>query len=122
MNYRQAKKIKPTDTLLIKGPHFQETTVLSVERDDDAKAVFFHCTDGCFHHTAVNPALSTSIDLQAKRYLRSPNTRVFINHNDELGEWLFSIEVRGSGGFWLDSFPSQEEAESYIQEHNLKMA
>ena len=121
MNFQQAKKINPPAKLLIKGPHFQETTVLSVELDDGGKDIFFHCTDGCFHHTAVNLALSTSVDLQVERYLKNSKTRVFINHNDELGEWWFSVEVRGSGGFWLDSFITKEEAEDYIRKHNLKI-
>lgn len=121
MEYRQAKKVKPGDTLVVKGKHFLETSVLSVQSDDKAQAIFFHCTDGCFHHTAVMPSVDTSINWWVERYLKSPDTVVFINHNNELGEWLYGIEVRDSNAFWLCSFGTQEEAEEYIRKHNLKV-
>lgn len=56
-----------------------------------------------------------------KEYIRDPKTRVFIKHNDETGEWLYSIVVDGSNGFWLDAFESKPAAEEYISRNHLQM-
>ena len=73
-----------------------------------------------FHHTAVQPVKTT--DEVVEFFLSDPKTKVFINHNNELGQWLYSIQVVGSGAFWLCSFNTQQEAEEYIRAHKLKLA
>lgn len=55
------------------------------------------------------------------KYLNDPTTKVFIHHNNESGEWLYSVVVENSGGFWLDSFKTRVEAERYIQKNNLSL-
>lgn len=65
-------------------------------------------------------ALSRSVKKRIRQYLEDPDTRVFINHNNELGEWLYCIEVVGSDGFWLCSFDSEQAAKDYIACNNLK--
>lgn len=119
MNYRMAKKVKVGDCLLMKTHNYQTTTVLEITEDAEAKAVFFRCTDGVFYHDAVVPSLST--DKLTQLYLKNPKTQVFIRHNDDAGVWYYSVEVVNSGGFWLDSFESEEEAQEYITKHHLQV-
>lgn len=119
MDYRTAQQVKVNDTLLINCQNYRATTVLDICDDIYAKDVFFRCTDGIFHHRFVVPSMSP--DKLATIYIKNPNTRVFINHNRELGEWLYSVEVADADGFWLSSFDTKEEAEQYIQENHLIM-
>ncbi|MBQ3010724.1 MAG: hypothetical protein IJA20_08610 [Methanocorpusculum sp.] len=64
-----------------------------------------------------------SVETQIKAYLDDPSTRVIIVHNNELqrDRWMYSVEVVGSDGFWLDAFPSEVEAKRYISEHGLQL-
>lgn len=121
MTYRDAKKVKPGGQVMLlqKERRYAITTVLSITNSDEAREIVFHCTDGDFRHDKVSPVIP--IEAQAERFLMSSSTRVFINHNDELGEWLYSVEVVDSDGFWLGSWPTKEEAERYITDNNLKM-
>lgn len=68
------------------------------------------------------PASSYEDTVRAKiaAYISDPETRVSTYHNNEIGEWLYSVVVENSGEFWLDSFPTLEEAEEYIRKNNLK--
>ena len=63
--------------------------------------------------------VAKSDSLEADKYISDPNTRVFINHNNDAGPWRYSVEVSGEG-FWLDSFKTEKEARDYIKKHNLK--
>ena len=120
MTYREAKKVKVGSTLLRRSQNFKATRVLEISEDVDAKAVFFRCTDGLFHHEAL--CLPMPIDELVERYIRSPKTRVYIDHNNELGQWLYSVVVEDSDAFWLDSFDTEQEALDYIRSAKLKLA
>lgn len=67
-------------------------------------------------------ALEEATEKQAAIYMSDPDTRVFISRNNELraDEWQYSVVVENSDGFWLDSFGTEEEAETFIRKHNLK--
>lgn len=119
MTYRQAKKVKVGDTLLIKEKNYIATHVLDIEKDSQSNAIFFRCTDGLFYHDALFlPMPATEI---ASRLIKNPKTMVYIDHNNEIGKWLYSVVVCDSDGFWLDSFDTQEDAERYIEAHHLVM-
>jgi hypothetical protein len=55
---------------------------------------------------------------QWKRYI-AEKAPVRIFHNDETGEWLYSVEVIGSDGFWLESYKTEKAAKQFIQRHQL---
>ena len=104
---------------MIKAKNYRATTVLEISEDRDSRAFFFRCTDGVFYHDAVIPALS--VDELAKLYIKNPKTKVTIYYNNETGTWRYSVEVIDSGGFWLDSFESEEEARDYIAKNKLHL-
>ena len=122
MLYRKACKIKVGDVVTDKQTGIN-TTVLEITKDNDSNDLFFRCICNgkvsTYHHSAIRLPLST--EEQAELYLKDKNTRVFIDYINEIGEWLYSVVVDKSDGFWLDSFPTHKEAEDYIKEHNLKM-
>lgn len=120
MTFRQAKKVRVGETLLMKGHNFKPTSVLEIEEDKAARAIFFRSTAGLFHHSAVCKAMP--VDELAALYLKSKHTRVYISHNNEIGQWLYSVVVADSDAFWLDSFDTELEAKEYISQHGLKMA
>lgn len=121
MTYRDAQKVKPGQLVYV--PRLREN-VCVIDVEDENHEVFIHLKDvphDCpkqFHHTAVQNAKTT--EQIAGIYLADPKTRVFINHNDETGEWRWAVEVVDSNGFWLDSFPTEDEAKQYIAEQGLK--
>jgi len=55
---------------------------------------------------------------QWKRYI-AEKAPVIILHNDETGEWLYSVEVVGSGGFWLESYKTEAAARRFAERHQL---
>lgn len=61
---------------------------------------------------------------QIKAYLTDPDTRVYIKYNNDMGAdlWLYSVVVEGAQDFWLDAFPTANEAVDYIRRHHLKVA
>ena len=119
MTYAMAKKVKVGDSLLMKPQNYRATRVLEISEDKEAHAIFFRCTDGLFYHDAVIPALS--VDALASLYMKNPKTQVYIYHNNDTGVWQYSVEVLDSGGFWLDSFESVEEARDYIATNKLHL-
>lgn len=119
MTYAMAKKVKVGDSLLMKPHNYRATTVLEISEDQESHALFFRCTDGLFYHDAVIPALSP--DKLALLYMKNPKTKVTIYYNNEIGTWRYSVEVIDSGGFWLDSFESEEEARDYIAKNKLHL-
>ena len=121
MTYREAKKLKVGDPVLTNDHHYIHLHVAEIEHDEEHRDIFFRCSDrATYHHTAL--LLPMSVDEIAERFLRDPSTRVWINYNDQLAEWLYSVEVVDSDEFWLSSFKTEEEAEEYIAEHGLKKA
>lgn len=58
---------------------------------------------------------------QITAYIQDPSTRVYVKHNRDTGEWLFSVAVVNSGDFWLDSFETELDALTFIKEKKLKM-
>lgn len=118
MTYRDAKKVKSGSILLRKTQNYKPTSVLEIIEDKDAHAIFFRCTDGLFYHDAV--CLPMPAEQLADLYLKSKKTRVYIDYNNELGQWLYSVVVSNSDAFWLDSFDTEQEAQNYIKQHNLK--
>jgi len=63
---------------------------------------------------------SSRIEEAISEYIRNPDTRVFINYNDEAGIWQYSVQVSGTA-FWLNSFETKPKALEYIEENGLKM-
>lgn len=55
-----------------------------------------------------------------RRFIEDPKTVVFINHNCDIGEWLYSVQVDGTD-LWLNSFDTEQEAQNWCAEHNLNM-
>ena len=119
MTYREAKKVKVGDSLLMKDKNYISTSVLEIEQDSGSKTIFFRCTNGLFSHVALS--LPIPLDNLVKIFIKNPKTRVFIDCNNEVREWLYSVVVDESDGFWLASFDTQQEAEEYIRTHKLIM-
>ena len=63
-----------------------------------------------------------SLSMQIQKYIKDPATRVYIKHNRDTGEWLYSVVVENSGDFWLDSFKTEKAALNYIEKCKLKMS
>lgn len=119
MTYREAKKVKVGDSLLMKDKNYISTSVLEIEQDSGSNTIFFRCTNGLFSHVALS--LPMPLDDLVKIFIKNPKTRVFIDHNNETGEWFYSVVVDESDGFWLASFDTQQEAEEYIRTNKLIM-
>lgn len=125
MRYTEASKLQVNDFVWIPEAR-HNGRITEINKDDQSNDLFFrirmdHPENGSlFHHTAVKP--SKSLDEMVEFFLSDPRTKVFINHNNEIGEWLYSIEVVDSGAFWLCSFETLDEAQNYIKEHGLAVA
>lgn len=130
MNYKAAKKVSSGNYVWL--PDYKHNgRVTKIEADEEHRDIFFTCIvdvgdgkasrESIYHHTAVQPPKST--DEQAAFYLNDPDTKVYINYNNELGEneWLYSVVVADSGAFWLCSYDTEEEALAYIRENSLQM-
>lgn len=120
MTYEEAKAIKLGQQVLISSRNYVPTTVLKITAISERKALSFLCTDGIFSHKDLEPMMS--VEELIKLYIGLKSTRVFIRHNNDTGEWLYSVEVVNSAGFWLNSFETQKEALDYISKNNLKMS
>ena len=125
MRFSEAKNLKVNDFVWVPEAR-QNARITEIQADSDGKDLFFRLNldepefRSLFHHTAVQPVKTT--DEVVEFFLSDSKTKVVINHNNELGQWLYSIQVVDSGGFWLYSFHTQEEAEKYIRAHKLKLA
>jgi len=125
MRYTEAKKLQVNDLVWVPEAR-QNGRITEIEKDAQSNDLFFRIrldhpeNDSLFHHTAVQP--SKSLNEIVVFYLKDPQTKVFIKHNDELGEWLYSVEVIDSDAFWLCSFDTLNEAQNYIKEHHLTVA
>lgn len=117
MTQFEAKNVKKGALLLIKSRNYVPTTVLEVKQDSETNTIFFICTDGIFSYDDMSGPMST--EELTEIYLKDPKTRVRIYHNEETGEWLYSVAVENSQGFWLDSFETEQEANEYIQANHL---
>ena len=61
-----------------------------------------------------------SVNSEIKGYLKR-KVDVLIFHNNETGEWLWSVVVDDGSGFWLNSFKSEKAAMNYCQRHMLQV-
>lgn len=66
-------------------------------------------------------SITAGLDKIAKDYISNPDTRVFINYNNDMGNYQHSIQVQGTD-FWLTSFDTEQEALQYIEENGLVKA
>ncbi len=119
MDYLTAVKVRIGDIVLIKNRKYQATTVLGITQNEDNTSITFRCTDGNYSNDELAWKISHE-DLE-KLFISDKDTRVFINHNDETGGWLYSVQVEDSDGYWLASFETEEDAMQYIKVNNLQM-
>ena len=125
MRYADAKKLQVNDLVWVPEAR-RNGRVTEIEKDAQSNDLFLRIrldqseNGSLFHHTAIRP--SKSLNEIVAFFLNDPQTKVFIKHNDELGEWLYSIEVVDSDAFWLCSFDTLSEAQNYIKEHHLTVA
>lgn len=117
MTYDEATNVKAGALLLIKSRNYVSTHVLQVEHNSDSNTIFFRCTEGTFSYEDMSLPMSTKELTEI--FLKDPKTKVCVYHNNELGEWLFSVAVENSQGFWLDSFTTEQEAYEYIRANHL---
>ena len=120
MQYNEAKTVRVGDTLLIKQSNYRSTHVLEITHNSLYHTFRFRCTDGEFYHKELSLPMSNEKLIQ--KFIQNPTTRVYIEHNTDNGEWQYHVTVEDSDGFWLDSFPTIEEARAYINKNHLKMA
>lgn len=118
MQYKDALTVQVGDLLCLKYSNYKETKVVSIKHNRLYHMITFCCTDGEYTHKEVGFPISNG-EL-AQKFLQDPKTRVYINRNYELGEWLYSVVVEDANEFWLASFETKEEAERYIAENQLK--
>ena len=124
MRYTYAKKLNINDFVWVPEAR-SNGRITEIQKDSQSNDLFFrisidnNSTCQLYHHTAIQPF--KSVDEVVDFFLNDPKTQVFVNYNDELAEWLYSIEVVDSGAFWLCSFKTEEEALQYIREHNLSI-
>lgn len=118
MQYKDALKVQKGDLLCLKYSNFKIIRVLAIEHNRRYHTITFRCTDGEYGHKEV--ILPISDEELAQKYIQNPKTRVYIDRNHELGEWLYSVVVEESNEFWLASFRTYDEAEQYIAENRLK--
>lgn len=52
------------------------------------------------------------------KFLLSLKIPVAVYGNDESGDWVYSVVVRGTD-FWLESFKTKDEAVSYCKKYEL---
>lgn len=116
MDYRTAQKVRVGDNIMVRTMNYECFAVLDIV-NNPGHSILFRTTGPTVLHT--NAVLPLSADELAKIFLKRKNLKVFINHNNETGEELFSVQVVDSDGFWLDSFKTEAKARSYIQEHQL---
>jgi hypothetical protein len=69
---------------------------------------------------AMKVALDSGSILQVNKYIKS-KVDVTIYHNNEAGDWQWSIDVNIDPGFWLDAFPTKQEAIKFCKKHGLKI-
>jgi hypothetical protein len=54
---------------------------------------------------------------QIKQYIKD-KAEVFINYNNENGEWIYAVQVINTD-FWLNAFKTREKAIEYINKNGL---
>lgn len=116
------KSIAAGDTVFRVQENYKATRVLEIVEDGNGAVKSYRCTDGTFSPTEVVPAREFNDNSLVQLFLESPKTRVFIRPNSDAGVWQYSVEVENSDGFWLDSFPTEEEAKDYIERNHLTVA
>ncbi len=58
---------------------------------------------------------------EAIEYASNPDSIYDIIYTDEMGAWEYAIVCYDSAhGFWMDTFPTKEEAEALMDEMNWK--
>lgn len=121
MTLTDAKKVVKGNTLILKVDNLPRT-VFGIRQEGNT--LYFRCNHNgdIQEYTHNEMRWPKSVDEEARLWMKRPNTRVFINYNNELGknQWLYSVEVVDSDGFWLASFDTEAEAEEFIRENKLK--
>lgn len=124
MTKREAQKIKPYDVVIHKSSRIF-MIVLQILSSDNGNLAF-QCLMPDEKTTEIHRYQELKVpditELEVYRYITDKNTRVFIYPNRDTGEYLYSIVVKDSQDFWLDSFKSEEAAKAYIKIHCLQMA
>lgn len=116
------KSIAAGDTVFRVRENYKATHVLEIIQDGNGAVKAYRCTDGTFAPEEVVQAREFNDNSLVQLFLESPKTRVFIRPNNDAGVWQYSVEVENSDGFWLDSFPTEEEAKDYIERNHLTIA
>jgi hypothetical protein len=62
----------------------------------------------------MNPSIQKSIE----KFLFKCSP-VSLIHNNENGDWVWAVSVNEDPEFWLDAFPTKEEAVKYCNKHTL---
>lgn len=118
MTYREAKKVKCGSTLLRKSQNYKPTSVLEIIEDKDTHAIFFRCTDGLFYHDAL--CMPMPAEKLADIYLKSRILKCILITIKKLVNgyivWWWQFMT-----LWLASFDTEQEAQDYIRQHNLKI-
>jgi hypothetical protein len=60
--------------------------------------------------------------LSRAKFLLSQSRDVFIRHNDEGGEWMWSIEASIDRAFWFNAFLTRDEAVQWAANAGLNIA
>jgi len=59
---------------------------------------------------------------RVRAYLKQ-KVPVYLYHNNDAGEWQWSVVVHegqpSPNDFWLDAFPTKKEAQQYCRQHGL---
>lgn len=116
------KSIAAGDTVFRVQENYKATHVLEIIEDGNGVVKAYRCTDGTFAPGEVVQARKFNDNSLVQLFLESPKTRVFIRPNSDAGVWQYSVEVENSDGFWLDSFPTEDEAKDYIERNHLTVA
>ena len=82
-----------------------------------------HSSDICSDHIPYsNPILSHIMSETIKTDSDfDEGTEVFVYHNNETGEWLYSVCPKSDPTYWIWSFETLDEAKKFIKELKYKL-
>jgi hypothetical protein len=64
--------------------------------------------------------MATTEQVRRKAYLES-HAPVRIIHTDEIGDWVYAVEVVDSDGFWLNWFETEYGARQFVEYRKLPL-